>query len=284
MSIGGSKKKSSSSSSFDQNVWGPSEQTYKDYFGRLPFDQVDRAGNVLAEHAPELYDQISGYVNSADPAYQNQLGGGQVSGFNQQISPELQQSIGQSLNSPSQTSQVYNEIQGGGNPYLSDKITGINNRLADNLYRYGLPKVNDAAVHAGQAGSSRHGIAEGLTRSDAYNKMADTTAGLLSDDYDSNLDRRLDIANQADSNRLALQQSLLGQQTQGDATQQQALTGVLPSLAGSSAARVSPWAFAGQYPLQQYQGFAPYVQPHILSSGKQQGSARGGSFGVSLPV
>jgi hypothetical protein len=45
-----------------------------------------------------------------------------------------------------------------------------------NLNRYAIPQTQDAAVNAGQRGSSRQGIAEGLARSDANQQMLDTSS------------------------------------------------------------------------------------------------------------
>lgn len=48
--------------------------------------------------------------------------------------------------------------------------------VMNNLARYAIPGTQDAAVSAGQRGSSRQGIAEGLARSDANNQILDTSA------------------------------------------------------------------------------------------------------------
>jgi len=48
--------------------------------------------------------------------------------------------------------------------------------VMNNLARYAIPSTQDAAVSAGQRGSSRQGIAEGLARSDANNQILDVGA------------------------------------------------------------------------------------------------------------
>lgn len=45
--------------------------------------------------------------------------------------------------------------------------------VMNNLARYAIPSTQDAAISAGQRGSSRQGIAEGLARSDANNQILD---------------------------------------------------------------------------------------------------------------
>lgn len=59
----------------------------------------------------------------------------------------------------------------------SNELTNVINSsvrpVMQNLERYALPATQDAAIMAGQSGSSRQGIAEGLARSDANKQMMD---------------------------------------------------------------------------------------------------------------
>lgn len=281
MSIGGSKNRSSSQAQFGENVWGPSGQAYQNWASGVPFDQLQRAGSVLEQHAPELYSQLSQYQQQASPAYQQQLGGGQVGQQARALSPALQASLEQSLSAPGYAQQVTTEGLGG-NQYMPAYLQSVGDQYQRSFDRNVAPRIDQGAVSAGQSGSSRHGIAEGLARSDLSKQIGDTQAGLISDNFYKDLDFRQRVASQADANRLALQQSLLGQQGRADQTQQQALTGVLPSLQGSTLGQLSPFAFAGGYQLPYYQGFGGYFQPQVLRSGSQSGSGSGGAFGFSI--
>lgn len=61
---------------------------------------------------------------------------------------------------------------------LQAAIQSATRPVQEQLERYTIPTTQDAAVAAGQLGSSRQGIAEGLARSDANQTMADTASNL----------------------------------------------------------------------------------------------------------
>lgn len=54
-----------------------------------------------------------------------------------------------------------------------DVIAASTRPIQEQLMRYAIPSTQDSAIAAGQLGSSRQGIAEGLARSDANNQMGD---------------------------------------------------------------------------------------------------------------
>lgn len=54
-----------------------------------------------------------------------------------------------------------------------DVIAASTRPIMEQLNRYAVPATQDAAIAAGQLGSSRQGIAEGLARSDANQQMSD---------------------------------------------------------------------------------------------------------------
>jgi hypothetical protein len=58
-------------------------------------------------------------------------------------------------------------------PITADAIAASTRPIQQQLDRYGVPMTQDAAIAAGQLGSSRQGIAEGLARSDANSQMGD---------------------------------------------------------------------------------------------------------------
>jgi hypothetical protein len=55
---------------------------------------------------------------------------------------------------------------------LQNAIGAATNPVMQQLERYAVPQTQDAALAAGQFGSSRQGVAEGLARSDANQQMA----------------------------------------------------------------------------------------------------------------
>lgn len=62
--------------------------------------------------------------------------------------------------------------------------------VMDNLARYAIPGTQDAAVAAGQRGSSRQGIAEGLARSDANSQILDATSRMSMDALGQELENK----------------------------------------------------------------------------------------------
>lgn len=58
-------------------------------------------------------------------------------------------------------------------PITAAAIDASTRPIQQQLDRYGVPMTQDAAIAAGQLGSSRQGIAEGLARSDANSQMGD---------------------------------------------------------------------------------------------------------------
>lgn len=63
-----------------------------------------------------------------------------------------------------------------GSPEFTAAVDAATRPVMDNLARYAIPQTQDAAISAGQRGSSRQGIAEGLARSDANSQILDTTS------------------------------------------------------------------------------------------------------------
>lgn len=63
-------------------------------------------------------------------------------------------------------------------PELQSVIQSAVRPVQQQLERYTLPTTQDAATMAGQGGSSRQGIAEGLARSEANTTMADVGSNL----------------------------------------------------------------------------------------------------------
>lgn len=280
MSFGGNKSKSRYSSSYGQTAWQPSANFYSRQAQSLPVEQFGRGYQNLQNIAGNVTDDIGNVADTAYGGYRSQLGGGQTGQVSQSINPNLLNSLSNSLLQPSNQQSVYNEIQFGGNPFVNNRITALNNRLADNLNRYTLPGIDNNASAAGQAGGSRHGIAEGLARADAFDSMAELNADILGKEYYDNLDRRLAIARDADANRLALQQSLLNLNTAADQNTRLGLD-YLPQYQQAHMARLSPWAFTSQLPYQT----AQYIQnPTVLSSGSSRGKGKSGGFGVNFGI
>ncbi len=77
------------------------------------------------------------------------------------------------------------------NPYLQDSIRGAIRPVAQQLTEDILPSIRSGAVDAGQYGSSRQGIAEGIAISRANQQALDTAAGMSSQGYNTGLNAML---------------------------------------------------------------------------------------------
>lgn len=88
----------------------------------------------------------------------------------------------------------------GGNPYTGQQGQEMARIFNNNLTRNVLPAVRSGAQMAGQYGSSRQGIAEGLAMSDANQQLSGALAGLYSNQY--NTDQQVAASKYASDNSL----------------------------------------------------------------------------------
>ncbi len=82
------------------------------------------------------------------------------------------------------TPEEINAIQGNFeiSPYVNDQVNAYQDAFTRGFQR-SLPQYDVDAMLAGQMGSSRHGISEGLARSDFQRQLGEGTAGLLNTAY-----------------------------------------------------------------------------------------------------
>lgn len=74
------------------------------------------------------------------------------------------------------------------NPYLATAVQGAINPIVNEFSDSVLPAIRSGAGNAGQFGSSRQAIAEGLAIDRLGQTLADTTSGMYSDAYNRGLD------------------------------------------------------------------------------------------------
>lgn len=196
----GSSGKNKSSWSFGQDIWEGQKQPLKDLYSQ--------ASQLYSQFDPEAMKQMSQFnqdyqtkiANEAMPSWQNQLSGGMTSPLVNQTQNSLANSLNRSLNSPSNTGRMYQSIVGGpGNTYIDPMVSAMKRGVMDNLNRQ-MPGLGEQAISAGQYGSSRHGIAEGLMRSDANRDMMQQEANMRAGAYDTDLNWKMQIAQLADQN------------------------------------------------------------------------------------
>ena len=226
-SAGGSKSKNkaSSESSFSaiQNVWDGQGGALKDLYNQASqlYQNFDPSQFNNAIDYSTKYSQ--GLSDAAKPAWMDQLKGGYNSVVASAAEQPLIKSLTNSLSGPSNTGRMYESIVGGaGNTYIDPMVASMKRGVVDSLNRQ-LPGIDSNAIAAGQMGSSRHGIAEGLARSDANKYMTDAENTMRGEAYDKDLNWKMDIARMADSNIGAAQDRSINLLNSRDAASQGAL-------------------------------------------------------------
>ena len=265
-SAGGSFGKSKSSSNFAQQVWKPQgkalTQLYKDAKGL--FDQ-GRLG---------MLGQIPGainYINQANQmgmqGAQNQLGGGAWAGMGMQN--QLMNSLNQSLNNPSQMQNINAMIMGGQGNNYADAMRNQYMQDAGSAQQMMLRNMDARAAASGMSGGSAHGRAIGQGMSDINQNLQSNLARTGYETFDADLNRKLNIAQQADQGTLARQQMLM----QGIGNQNQAMQSGLDftqNMGQMGQQTMQPW--------QQYLGAgSDYTNtigdPTVLGAGSSKSSS-----------
>lgn len=267
------KQGSNNQSQMSQNVNGPQQSALSQMYAALPsvFAQNQATANQGQQFAQPYSQSVA---TAAMPAYQNQLNGGVYQDLG--IGSQLMSSLKQSQNSPSAMSQINGMIMGGnGNNYADAmKAAYISdaNRARDNM----MSTLDARATGSGMSGGARHGVATAQGNYDINSNLQHELARIGYETFDKDLERKLNIASQADQGTLARQQlmaGMLGQQNtattgaiQGGETMQNLGLGTMaPASAG--------WG--------NMQGWANAIgSPIVLSQGSSTGSSYGKNMGM----
>lgn len=272
--MGGSSSKSDSSSDgyFKNDVWG----------GQAPYlkNLYSQAQQLFGQTNQQIQNQIPGSVNNlgqvtdqTQNAWQNQLGGGAYQDMGLQTS--LMNSLNQSLNNPSAMQEINSMIMGGnGNNYadaMKNQFIGDANKAQSNM----LANMDSRASAAGMSGGARHGVAIGRGLDDINSNLQRNMAEVGFNTFDKDLDRKLQIAQQADQGNLSRQQlmgNMIGQQQQTQNTginNGQLMQGLN---LGQFAPYMLPWQAMGAYA-------NTLGNPTILGEGTQSGNSSSKSAG-----
>ena len=74
------------------------------------------------------------------------------------------------------------------NPAVTGQIDAVQGRLNDNLNQNIIPGIQGGAVQAGQVGSSRQGIAEGLAVKGTQQALGDASASIIANAFNKGID------------------------------------------------------------------------------------------------
>ena len=274
MGFSSSESESSNDGQFQQDVWGGQTGALQGLY-RDARNLFGQSSGGMQGQIPGAVEGIGGVTDTVNPAWQNQLQGGAYGGLD--IGNQLMNSLQQSQNTPSNMQQINEMIMGGqGNNYV-DAMKG--QMQQDSNYNLGgnLATNDLRAVGAGQSGSSRHGLTESALYKDAGDRLTRDQTTLGYNTFDTDLNRKLGIAQQADENTFGRQQlmsNMLGSQ-QGTMNQGiQGAQGQQNLNMGQFAPYMAPWQAAGEYGNL-------IGRPTILGSGDSSGASNSKGMGAS---
>ena len=239
-------------------------------------NQFGQTNAATSGQVPGVSDYINKVNAGALGGFQNDLRGGVYQNMGNQRA--LQQSLQQSMNNPSATSQIYGQIMGGqGNNYAdamkASYITDAN-RAQQNM----LGNLDARAAASGMSGGSRHGVATAQGMNDINTNLQRNMATTGYETFDKDLQNKLNVAQQADAGTLARQQMLSGMigQQQGVQTGAQNAGHNMQNLGmGSFAPSMIPW--------QNLSNYSNVIgQPNVLSQGSSSSNSSSKSGGGGI--
>lgn len=182
---GHSYKSSDSSQQSDQRVWAEQSPYLQDLYaqsqGQLAPSQgyADQAATAYSDTAPSFGQNYQ----DARQSFSDTLGQNNV--------------YGQTGQAAANSLQGFMSGDPVDNPYLQANVERALEGVSTNLQRNILPSIGGDAAQAGQYGSSRHGIAEGLALSDANAQATNLAGQMYGQAYDQGMQNRLNATQQA---------------------------------------------------------------------------------------
>ena len=268
--MGGSagKSESDSNTGFQSEVWGPQGDALKGLYGQL--------GNLFTQSNQGMQNQIPGAVNgmkgvtdAATPHWQKQMEGGAYSGM------DLQGNYQNALQGGGNEQFMNEQIMGGaGNDYV-DAMKDQMQQDSDDILGRSLAMTDARAAGNQLGGSSRHGLVQADQIQNSNRNLMDAQTRLGYDTFDKDMDRKMDIARNADRFDMARLDStgqMLGDQNQAMQGGLKGSQGMQNLNMGQFAPYMAPWQAAGQYS----QGIGA---PTVLGSGSGDSNSKGVGFG-----
>jgi hypothetical protein len=203
---------------------------------------------------------------------------GDTSGMRDSLYGSLQDS----MNNPSQTGRMYEDIVGGsGNTYIDPMVQAMKGGMMENRDRMQSGTGLDAA-QMGQGGSSRHAMQNAMTDRGISTDMARMEDTMRGNAYDTDLNWKMDIAKQADLGRGQAQERAMGVLGGGDSNRQYGM-GYQPTQQNLGMGTMAPWMQASMQPWQQMGQYQQGMQdPTVMTSARNSGQNTAGGGGVSF--
>ena len=287
-SAGMGQSNSDYSSRSSNSVWKPQGSALKDMYGYLPglMDMnMGQLGGFNNFAMNQVMPYMQGLINPTMGGYQNQLQGGQQGNFANAMSPQLQQSLMQSLNGPqgqTNTQRMFQDIVGGqGNEYIDPVVNDMYDTMWDQLDRGGFKDQAQQAAQTGNMGNYNRQMNNTLLANDALQNTQRAENQLRAGAYDTDLNWKMNIANQADTNslndRMNAQNNLMGMY--GGADQNiQAGMGNMAGMQQFGMGMMNPWMAMQQMPWMGANNYANVLGSPIMESKTRD---KGGSWGHS---
>lgn len=276
--MGGSlgKGKSGSSNTFSNDVWSGQQGALTGLYNRA-LNQFDTGNNYQSQiedqagNLSNLYNQLV----SSNSGTNSQLASGGVYGDTSDIRQKLLDSMGQRSN----VGTMYESIVGGsGNTYVDPLIQKMQQDAARNVST--LQNSNAAsAADLGQSGSSRQAMQNAMFANQANQDLATQEAQMRQQAYDIDLQNKMGIAQQADTNRQAEQDRLM-QMLQGAQSSKQSAIDNSQALGSLFSNAMNPWLQAQQAQWNPINNLANVIGNAIMTS-SGRGSSKSKGFGGS---
>ena len=191
-----------------------SKQTGEQTQSNAPWSPMQPYLLAAGQQAANVYDQArtmpqgtQNALNSAQGVINQQLGSplynqsqnvasGLLSGQMQGVSiPQTFSGMG----ALDPTAAYQSQLSGQVNPYVDQMAQSITNQVNRNTLENVMPSIRSGAQAAGQYGSSRQGIAEGLAASRAQQDLGSSLSNLYGSAYENAQGRQASAANQLGS-------------------------------------------------------------------------------------
>jgi hypothetical protein len=277
-SKGGSKAKSGSQSEFSQDVWGPQGDALQNMYGNAEglWGQSQQAQDQLGGMAGGIGAANQGVAGAATGGMQDQLGGGAYGDTNA-IREQLLGSMGQRSNMGS----MYESIVGGsGNTYIDPMVDAMRQSGNQQMDTMQSGTGLDAAA-MGQGGSNRHAMQNAMTNAQGAQDMNAQESLMRGGAYDTDLNMKMGIAQQADSNRQQEQDRMMGMLGGANQSQQFGM-GQGQNMQNLNMGQMAPNMAVQNQGWGNMNNYANTIgAPTVLGSGSQSGSSRAMSKGGS---
>lgn len=277
-SAGKNKSSSNANTRYQDDVWGTSGDALKGLYDQASnlYGSQGGYGQQMQDKAGALDPYNQQIMDNTMRGTQGMLGGGSYGDTNQ-IRNQLMDSLNQTTGG-SQTGKMYESIVGGkGNTYIDPMVNAMKASSMENLNRMNNSIGMDAAA-AGQSGSSRHAMQNAMQSREMNNDMLDREMNMRGGAYDTDLQMKMGIAQQADQGIQGSQDRLLSMLQGADQNVQTGM-GMGQNQQNLGMGSMAPWMQANQAPWNSMQNYSNILGgPTILGSGS--GSQSGNSKGV----